>query len=81
MEQFRRLHQERRRHHDQGQVGRRGATRSHRLRRQSNMLRLEVIMGIPRETIMKDSINPSHYKNGRVEAIDAIESATVNKKE
>ena len=29
---------------------------------------------------MKDSINPSHYKNGMVEAIDAIESATVNKK-
>lgn len=29
---------------------------------------------------MKDNINPSHYKNGKVEAIDAIESATVNKK-
>jgi hypothetical protein len=28
----------------------------------------------------KDNINPSHYKNGKVEAIDAIESATVNKK-
>jgi hypothetical protein len=28
----------------------------------------------------KDNINPSHYKNGKVEAIEAIESATVNKK-
>lgn len=27
----------------------------------------------------KDSINPSHYKNGKVECIDAIESATVGK--
>ena len=29
---------------------------------------------------MKDNINPSHYKQGKVECIDAIESATVNKK-
>jgi hypothetical protein len=28
---------------------------------------------------MKDNINPSHYKAGKVEAIDAIEAATVNK--
>ena len=28
---------------------------------------------------MKDNINPNHYKNGKVEAIDAIEAATVNK--
>ena len=27
----------------------------------------------------KDNINPSHYKNGKVECIDALESATVNK--
>ena len=29
---------------------------------------------------MKDNINPSHYKQGKVECIDAIESATINKK-
>lgn len=29
---------------------------------------------------MKDNINPSHYKQGKVECIDAIESATMNKK-
>ena len=28
---------------------------------------------------MKDNINPNHYKNGKIEAIDAIEAATVNK--
>ena len=28
---------------------------------------------------MKDAINPDHYKSGEVEAIDAIEAATVNK--
>jgi hypothetical protein len=28
---------------------------------------------------MKDAINPSHYKSGKVEAIDAIEAATVHK--
>lgn len=27
---------------------------------------------------MKDNINPSHYKNGKVEAIDAIKSLTRN---
>jgi hypothetical protein len=27
-----------------------------------------------------DPINPNHYKNGKVECIDAIEAATVNKK-
>lgn len=27
----------------------------------------------------KDNINPQHYRNGKVECIDAIESATVNK--
>lgn len=26
-----------------------------------------------------DNINPQHYKNGKVECIDALESATVNK--
>lgn len=28
----------------------------------------------------KDNINPTHYKQGKVECIDAIEAATVNKK-
>lgn len=28
---------------------------------------------------MKDNVNPQHYKNGKVEAIEAIESAIVNK--
>ncbi len=28
---------------------------------------------------MKDNINPEHYKQGGIEAIDAIEAATVNK--
>ena len=28
---------------------------------------------------MADAINPSHYKQGKVECIDALESATVNK--
>lgn len=28
---------------------------------------------------MADAINPSHYKQGKVECIDAIESATINK--
>ena len=28
---------------------------------------------------LKDNINPSHYKQGKVECIDAIESATTNK--
>lgn len=27
----------------------------------------------------KDNINPQHYKNGKVECIDAIESATIGK--
>ena len=27
----------------------------------------------------KDNINPSHYRNGKVECIDALESATINK--
>lgn len=29
---------------------------------------------------MKDNINPTHYKQGIIECIDAIESATINKK-
>ena len=29
---------------------------------------------------MKDNINPTHYTQGKIEAIDAIESATMNKK-
>lgn len=29
---------------------------------------------------MKDNINPQHYKKGKVECIDALEAATVNKK-
>jgi len=28
----------------------------------------------------KDNINPSHYKQGKIECIDALEAATVNKK-
>lgn len=27
-----------------------------------------------------DNINPNHYRQGKIEAIDAIESATINKK-
>ena len=30
-------------------------------------------------TKQKDNINPNHYKQGKVECIDAIESATTNK--
>ena len=30
------------------------------------------------DSIMKDNINPSHYKNGEVEAIEAIEALTQN---
>lgn len=29
---------------------------------------------------MKDNINPNHYRNGKIECIEALESATVNKK-
>ena len=29
---------------------------------------------------VNDPVNPNHYKNGKVECIDAIDSATVNKK-
>lgn len=29
---------------------------------------------------MKDNVNPSHYKQGKIECIDALESATINKK-
>ncbi len=29
---------------------------------------------------MKDNVNPSHYKQGAIECIVAIEAATVNKK-
>jgi len=29
---------------------------------------------------MKDNINPSHYRQGSVECIDALDAATVNKK-
>ena len=28
---------------------------------------------------MKDNINPDHYKQGKIECIDALEAATVNK--
>lgn len=28
---------------------------------------------------MKDNINPNHYKQGKIECIDALEAATVNK--
>ena len=28
---------------------------------------------------MKENINPNHYKQGKVECIDALDSATVNK--
>lgn len=30
--------------------------------------------------MQKDNINPQHYKNGKVECIDALESATIGKK-
>jgi hypothetical protein len=29
---------------------------------------------------MKDNINPSHYRQGSVECIDALDAATINKK-
>lgn len=29
---------------------------------------------------MKDNINPDHYKQGKVECIEALEAATTNKK-
>lgn len=29
--------------------------------------------------MLKDNINPDHYKQGTVECIDALEAATVNK--
>ena len=32
-----------------------------------------------KEETKKDNINPSHYQNGKVECIDALESATINK--
>lgn len=32
------------------------------------------------EGSMKDNINPGHYKQGAIECISAIESATINKK-
>lgn len=28
---------------------------------------------------VKDAINPDHYKQGKVECIDALEAATINK--
>lgn len=31
------------------------------------------------EPAHKDAINPQHYRNGKVECIDALEAATVNK--
>lgn len=31
------------------------------------------------ESDVKDNVNPDHYKQGKVECIDALESATVNK--
>jgi hypothetical protein len=39
----------------------------------------EIISTPEVEETKKDNINPSHYRNGRVECIDALESATVNK--
>lgn len=38
-----------------------------------------LVPGKARVVKVKDNINPSHYKNGKVECIDALESATVNK--
>lgn len=29
--------------------------------------------------MLKDNINPDHYKQGNIECIDALEAATVNK--
>lgn len=28
---------------------------------------------------MKDNVNPQHYKNGKIECIDALEAATIGK--
>jgi len=39
----------------------------------------EIISTPEIEKTKKDNINPSHYQNGKVECIDALESATVNK--
>jgi hypothetical protein len=35
--------------------------------------------GLPSEEKINDNVNPTHYKQGKVECIDAIESATVHK--
>lgn len=32
-----------------------------------------------KQEMLKDNINPEHYKQGKVECIDALEAATVNK--
>jgi hypothetical protein len=40
------------------------------------MLKEEVI----HETFTKDKTNPSYYKSGKVECIDALEAATINLK-
>lgn len=40
---------------------------------------IEDIINTISVTNTKDNINPDHYKQGKVECIDALESATVNK--
>lgn len=40
---------------------------------------LEFTLGISTITTSNDKINPEHYKKGKVECIEAIESATVGK--
>lgn len=32
-----------------------------------------------KKDVVKDNVNPEHYKQGKVECIDALEAATVNK--
>ena len=40
------------------------------------MLKEEVI----HETFTKDKVNPSHYRQGKIECIEALEAATINLK-
>jgi hypothetical protein len=46
----------------------------------SSLITFPLIQGVAQSTSSdKDVVNPEHYKKGKVECIDAIESATVGK--
>ena len=46
----------------------------------ANIITIPLVQGTAQATnFNKDVINPDHYKKGKVECIDAIESATVGK--